>query len=413
MPDPRCGRKTKHDYAEVLLCLIMGTLAGRTTLRRSLNWCVHNLEWLRQYLPLKNGIASPATACRILAGIDEELFLYEFMEWIGEILNTQGLHLAIDGKALRAGAEKVKSEKAPMIMNVIEVVTGLVVAQLPLKKKECEAAAIPEILRLLSIKDSVITIDAVGTTTEIMKQIIEQGGNFVLTVKRNQPNAYGEIVSVFKELEEDAKRLEQCPGYAVRYPEIQNTYESVHHKEKNRDRYEYRWYQICTDCSILTKTQKEWPFIQTVGQIRQVRIPIERDADGSDFTPDVKTFLEKGSKRRPKPTKGDEKENDMQTIGVISNLKLSADEIGRIKREHWSIENCLHHVLDDVFREDRSPAKKSKNNLALIRKFAYNLIRIAMITGHCKKSMTDAMDSFCDDPSLMIRFVFSGIDSFY
>jgi len=48
-------------------------------------------------MPLENGIASPSTACRLLIGIDEELFAFEFMEWIGEILNTKGLHLAIDG----------------------------------------------------------------------------------------------------------------------------------------------------------------------------------------------------------------------------------------------------------------------------------------------------------------------------
>ncbi len=39
----------------------------------------------------------------------------------------------------------------------------------------------------------------------------------------------------------------------------------------------------------------------------------------------------------------------------------------------------LHHVLDDTFLEDRSPAQGSKNNLALIRKFAINILRLAQI----------------------------------
>ena len=90
-----------------------------------------------------------------------------------------------------------------------------------------------------------------------------------------------------------------------------------------------------------------------------------------------------------------------------------AEGMGRIKREHWSIENSLHHVLDDTFREDRSPAKKSKNNLALIRKFAYNILRIAMLLESCTEIMPEAMDEFSDDPILRKKYVFSGIESLY
>ena len=88
VPDPRCSRKTKHDTAEVLVCLVAGFLAGKTTIRRSLRWCNKHLEELREYLLLKKGIASPATACRILWGIDEELFALAFMEWIGAVSYT-------------------------------------------------------------------------------------------------------------------------------------------------------------------------------------------------------------------------------------------------------------------------------------------------------------------------------------
>ncbi len=58
-----------------------------------------------------------------------ELFALEFMEWIGEIVNTKGIHLAVDGKALRATMEKVKDFRATMVLNVIDAVTGVVVVQ--------------------------------------------------------------------------------------------------------------------------------------------------------------------------------------------------------------------------------------------------------------------------------------------
>ena len=133
VPDPRCGRETKHDHGEVLVCLVAGFLAGRTTIRRSLRWCKKHLEELREYLPLKNGIASPSIACRLLSGIDAELFALKFMEWTGEIVSTKGIRLAVDGKALRAAMKKVKDFRAPMVLNAIDAVTGVVVAQMPIK----------------------------------------------------------------------------------------------------------------------------------------------------------------------------------------------------------------------------------------------------------------------------------------
>lgn len=413
VPDPRCSRKTKHDHAEVLVCLVAGFLAGRTTIRRSLKWCKRHLGELRGYIPLKNGIASPSTACRLLSGIDEELFALGFMEWIGEIVSTKGIHLAIDGKALRASMEKVKDFRVPMVLNAIDAVTGLVVAQLPLTDKDCEIKAIPELLKLLDIQGSTVTTDAIGTQTQIMDQILSQGGHFMLTVKKNQPQSYEEIVKYLGEMSEDYKRMKEDKNYKPRYPQMQERYEEISQKERNRDRQEYRWYSVCMECGLLTKTQKEWPFVKTVGLARQIRIPVERDAQGNDITPDIETFLEKGSRRRPKPVQDEETGKDIQKTGMISDMALTAEEIGRIKREHWAVENRLHHVLDDTFREDRSPAKRSKNNLALIRKFAYNILRIAILTGDCSEIMTEAMDDFCDSPSLRKKYVFEGIDSFY
>lgn len=413
VPDPRCSRKKKHDHAEILVCMVLGFLAGRTTLRRGLKWCRHNLERLKGYLPLENGIASPSTACRLLCGIDEYLFAMAFMEWIGELLSAKGIHIAIDGKALRAAASKVKNTRAPMIMNALDTATGLVLAQLPIKDKECELGALPELMGLLDVRNSIITIDAIGTQTNIMRQIIGKGGHFVLTVKKNQPSAYDEIMELFEELSADLKKRKECACCQPQHPELLKKYGELHCSEKNRDRYEHRFYKICNDSTALTKTETEWPFIKSVGRIRQIRIPVEKDQEGNDITPDLKTFLMRGSRRKPRPVTGDGMEDDIQDVGIVSDITMTAEEMGKIKRAHWAVENKLHHVLDDTFREDRSPAKKSKNNLALIRKFVYNILRLAMIKYPEYKIMTETMDSFADDSSLMEEYVFNGIESFY
>lgn len=63
------------------------------------------------------------------------------------------------------------------------------------------------------------------------------------------------------------------------YQKMQEKYEEVSQRERNRDRQEYRWCSVCTECRLLTKTQKEWPFIKTVGLAKQIRIPLERDSE--------------------------------------------------------------------------------------------------------------------------------------
>ena len=126
-------------------------------------------------MKLEYGIASPSTITRMLCGIDEELALYAFMEWIAEIVDSKDTHLAIDGKALRGATEKTKGETTPMLLNVVETVRGLILAQLPVDSKTNEIAVLPELLKLLDIRGSIITIDAIGTQTAIMEQIHEQG----------------------------------------------------------------------------------------------------------------------------------------------------------------------------------------------------------------------------------------------
>ena len=76
------------------------------------------------------------------------------------------------------------------------------------------------------------------------------------------------------------------------------------------------------------------PFVKTAGLARQIRIPVERDAQGNDITPDIKTFLEKGSRMRPKPVQDEDIGRDLQRTGMLSDMELGAEEMGRIKREH-------------------------------------------------------------------------------
>lgn len=406
--DPRCGRKAKHDHAEILTYLAAGYLAGRDSVRRCLQWCRNHIDFLRQHLELENGIASPATVSRILGNIDEEIFCLAFIEWMTGILNTKGINIAIDGKALRGSTEKIRNRKTPYILNAIDTATALVIAQLPIAEKENEITAIPKLLKLLNIQESLVTIDAVGTVQSVIDTINEKEADYLLTVKKGNPLTYQETKEMFAELGKENERITAHPGQTMTYEKQMDSYDVFKTTEKNRSRMEYRTMQIChnTDLITLCKKQKE---IKTVGWLEQIRIPMEKDKDGKDITPAYEDFIKNGTVRRPRITTGDDLTDDIHQVGLISSREMSAQETLKIKRDHWKIENSLHYVLDDLFREDRSSARKSKNNLAVIRKIAYNLLRIAILREKTESGPTEMRDQFNDDLTLIEKYAFRGI----
>jgi predicted transposase YbfD/YdcC len=389
--DPRCGRKTKHDCAEILICLIIGYLVGRGSVRRILKWCERHIDFLRQFIPLRNGIASPATVSRLLSNIDEEMFCLIFIEWMTGILCTKGINIAIDGKGLRGGTEKIKGKKTPYILNAIDTATALVIAQLPIGEKENEMTAIPKLLNLLNINGSTVTIDAIGTTSNIMDAIKIKEADYLLTVKKSSPLTYQELEEIFKESKAVQKQMD--------------TYDVCKTSEKNRSRMEYRMVQTCRNTELVNLCKKREE-IKTIAWLEQVRIPMEKDQDGNDITPGYEEFLKHGSMRKPRITTGDELTDDIHQVGLISSREMSAQEMLTLKRGHWKIENSLHHVLDDLFREDRSSARKSRNNLAILRKFAYNILRIAIMAEKQESGPTEMSDEFADDLTLVEKYVF-------
>ena len=184
-------------------------------------------------------------------------------------------------------------------------------------------------------------------------------------------------------------------------------------QKKNRDRYEYREYRIVNDASFVSRTSRQWPFVKSVGYVEQTRILVVRDEEGNDITPSKEKFVLEGSARQAAPGKGDKETDDIQVVGIISDKHMSAEEMGRCKREHWNVENRLHHVLDDTFREDRSPARGSKTNLALIRKFALNILRLVQIQTNNHSMISEMMDLLNDDKKLLGKYIFSSIESLY
>ena len=132
-------------------------------------------------------------------------------------------------------------------------------------------------------------------------------------------------------------------GYAEKEePEQISVYQKF---EKNHGRIEKRKYLVSSDVEYLTGLEN-WKNLKSIGKVESTR-----EVNGKRST---------------------------ENRYYILDQNMSSEEMSHIVRGHWEIENNLHWVLDVHFREDacKVKAEKAMQNLALIRKICYNLMKL-------------------------------------
>jgi len=145
------------------------------------------LEWLKRFLELPNGIPSHDTFTRVFAQLNPEEFQQSFLSWIKSISQiVKGEVIAIDGKTLRHSDETALDQNAIHMVSAWATTNRLVLGQVKANEKSNEITAIPELLKVLSLNGCIVTIDAMGCQKEIVQQIRQGGGNYVITLKKNQ-----------------------------------------------------------------------------------------------------------------------------------------------------------------------------------------------------------------------------------
>ena len=404
-------RKCVHSLQEVLTCLLIGIAAGRSTQKHALQYCKNHYEELRGCMPLKHGIASPSTACRLLRMVDEDDLSDIFAEWALSIVNTEDTVISVDGKGERASTNKVACGHTPYVLNAAETFKNLIVSVLPVGDKENEKTVFHETLEKISVQGSLLVADAMATDQNIIRDCLDHGADVTLQVKRNNPNLYEQLKSAIGTLRDFAS---EAQGTLLSDDEskARESFISASICEKNAGRIEHRTAWTTNDVSIISHTETTMPGLKTIGLIEQVRILQVRNKEGADVTPSKEDFLQHGSPRQPKPKTGDSIEDDIQIVGIISTRSLNAAEALCQKRGYWAIENSVHYVLDEVFREDRYHYSINNFRMMVLRRFAYNVIRVINLREYCLSTMKDTAYYFCDSIRLIRKYIFEGIQSF-
>ncbi|GAX37349.1 ISAs1 family transposase [Nodularia sp. NIES-3585] len=369
--DPRVERTKKHQLTDILVIAILAVIAGAQGWEDIENYGISKQKWLEEFLALPNGIPSDDTFRRVFEFIDPEALNRCFLSWVETLVTkTGGEIIPIDGKSIRGSYDRNQGKSALHVISAWSSEQHLVLAQMKVEDKSNEITAIPALLELLDITGSIITIDAMGTQTEIAKKIIDSKADYVLALKANHPTLYHQVEQWF-----ETAVAEDFQGIDVSYDQ---RIEKGHHRTEIRQ----VWSARVSALGELYQP-KVWAGLQSVVMVvRERRL-------WNKTTREVQFYL--------------------------TSLHSDAQLLGRAIRKHWGIENQVHWTLDCTFAEDscRIRSFHSPRNFALLRRIALNALNREQTY---KRSLRQKMKRTGMDNDYMIRvlsscFIDSTLDS--
>ena len=360
--DTRRERSVWYPLYEVLFIMLTAVICGATSYAKVEMFGKSKEKWLKKYIKLENGVPDACTFRNVIKAIDTQQLHTVFVEWMRNVVESVTGVVAIDGKQARRTKD---AKKPPLhVVSAFSAECGLVLGQLACEEKSNEITAIPRLLELLKINGCIVTIDAMGTQTEIAKKITEKGADYILSLKENQKTLYEDVRLFFEEYRTNSAGIS---------PDCHAESHSQGH-----GRYESRTCYVCEDIGWLEGREK-WSGLAGIGVI------FCKVEQAGKVSKQAHYFL-------------------------YSRNGMTASQILEAKRSHWSIENQLHWVLDMQFREDESRARadNSAENLNVLRHWAYNVL----------KAETSVRGSFSDkqfkcllDEAFLDKIVFSALCS--
>jgi predicted transposase YbfD/YdcC len=350
LSDPRHTRNRKHLLVDIVVIAVCGMVCGCDGPTAIHRWASNRLEWLKQFLTLPNGIPSRDCIRRLIMALKPESFQECFQDWITHAIETDqsgpARLIAIDGKTNRRSHDRSQDLGPLHIVSAWASEEGIALGQVATEEKSNEITAIPLLLKQIDLTNTLITIDAMGCQKEIARDIVDGGGDFVISVKDNQPKLREATETYFaKHLERDLEDLK------YRHHE---TSESAHGRIDERS---YFLTKVPSDFAVKT----EWPWIKAIGY----SLRVTQHADG--------------------------RETDETRYYILSHY-LSGKRFSEAVRGHWSIES-MHWVLDVNFREDDSRTRERTlgNNLSWLRRFAVTLLKRHPIKDSLRGKMVRCM----------------------
>ena len=257
LSDPRHTRNRKQLLVDIVVIAVCGMVCGCDGPTAIHRWAANRRTWLEQFLALPNGIPSRDCIRRLLMALKPEAFQKCFQDWITHAIrcddNGSRRLIAIDGKRCRRSLDAAHGLGSLHLGSAWASEEGIAPGQVATEEKSNEIAAILLLREQIDLASAVITIDAVGCQ-EIARDTVDGGGDFVISLKDNQPALREAIETYFEE------HLE-CDLEDLKY-RCQETSEAAHGRIDERSYYLAR---LPADFAL----KKEWPWIKAIGYALQ------------------------------------------------------------------------------------------------------------------------------------------------
>ena len=332
LEDPRHPKGTLHPFWSVVIIGVLATIGGATGWEDIEVYAEGQAQWLETFLDLPWGILKADCYRRVFVQIKPETLASYFQRWVSEIVkDTGGQVIPIDGKTIRGSYDRGLQQSALHVVSAWASEHRLMLGQMKVDDKSNEIKAIPALLELLDISGCIITIDAMGTQTDIATQIVTQKADYVLCLKTNHSTLYQQVEGIFEQaIATDFEGFEVSHDQRV---------ESGHHRREVRK----IWVLPVSQLGGLYK-QQQWAGLQSVVMVYRKRYLWNKQTEETQF--------------------------------FLTSLPCDAQRIGRAIRLHWGIENQLHWVLDVTFREDGSRIRQGHGpeNFTLLRRMAISAL---------------------------------------
>jgi DDE_Tnp_1-associated/Transposase DDE domain len=203
LPDSRHRRGRRHDQASILALAICAVLCGASSYVAIAEWAARCRQNFLRRLgcrkdPQSKRYAPPSepTIRRVLQGIDADQVDRALSGWLRNLVGRKpGEAIAIDGKTLR-GARRGSGGQVHLLSALLHG-TGVILGQCEVEEKSNEIPAAPQLLDRLELSGVTVTADALHTQRELADFLVNEGADYVLTVKDNQPTLKREIAELF------------------------------------------------------------------------------------------------------------------------------------------------------------------------------------------------------------------------
>ncbi|MDR1099814.1 MAG: ISAs1 family transposase, partial [Treponema sp.] len=197
--DPRIERKKCYPLIEVIVITLLAVMAFAKGWEDIELYGKTKETWLKQFLPLKNGIPQHDVFRRVFNRLDPREIERCFMAWVRAIKQDKEREvIAVDGKTVRGSFNTRQGSKAIHLVSAWATENRLVFAQVKTEEKSNEITAIPTLLEMIALKGCIVTIDAMGCQYKIANQIVNAGADYVLSLKENQETLYDDVTTYFK-----------------------------------------------------------------------------------------------------------------------------------------------------------------------------------------------------------------------